>query len=111
MQMNDQLPDLVIIDGDLGAKDGIHCNGPALADTILRTVPQVPIIAWSDCDRCVNPLLKYFTNIISPLINIICGLKSLMKTVSLKPLLITLAILWSAKAGFYSCAVKSGARA
>lgn len=46
MQIN--VPDIVIIDGELGAHDGIHCNGPALADAIFQKFPHVPLIAWSD---------------------------------------------------------------
>lgn len=39
---------LVVLDGDLGASDGIFCNGPALADTIWANNPQQAIVAWSD---------------------------------------------------------------
>ncbi|MDI1352503.1 MAG: response regulator, partial [bacterium] len=47
--INNYSPDLVIIDGDLGAfNDGLHCNGPELATIILGKYPHLPLIAWSD---------------------------------------------------------------
>ncbi len=46
--VHNNVPDVVIIDGDLGANDGVHCNGPVLADTLLQKYPHLPLIAWSD---------------------------------------------------------------
>jgi CheY-like chemotaxis protein len=43
-------PALVILDGDLSTSDGCYCNGPVLAELILRTNPQLPIIAWSNSE-------------------------------------------------------------
>lgn len=43
--------DAIIIDGDLGAGDGLCCNGAALADAILTKYPQYPIISWTDSDH------------------------------------------------------------
>ncbi|KTD33781.1 two component sensor and regulator histidine kinase response regulator [Legionella nautarum] len=42
---------LIILDGDLGASDGVKCNGPALADVIWLNHPSIPIIAWSDSEE------------------------------------------------------------
>lgn len=41
-------PHLVILDGDLGAGDGCYCNGPVLADLILRQFPNKALVAWTD---------------------------------------------------------------
>ncbi|CDZ76033.1 Response regulator receiver domain protein [Legionella massiliensis] len=43
-------PALVILDGDLGVSDGLHCNGPALANLIWLTNPLLPIVIWSDSE-------------------------------------------------------------
>lgn len=40
--------DAVIVDGDLGASDGMNCNGPALTDAIWSEYPWITVIAWSD---------------------------------------------------------------
>ncbi|CEG55603.1 response regulator [Legionella fallonii] len=48
--VNNSLPDIVIIDGDLGATDKPYCNGPELTETLLQKNPYLPIIAWSDSD-------------------------------------------------------------
>jgi CheY-like chemotaxis protein len=40
--------DLIIVDGDLGASDGLHCNGPALVDLLWTESPWLNIVAWSD---------------------------------------------------------------
>lgn len=42
--------DAIIIDGDLGAGDGLRCNGAALADSIWNKNPQQYIISWTDSD-------------------------------------------------------------
>jgi CheY-like chemotaxis protein len=42
---------LIILDGDLGARAGLKCNGPALADVIWLNHPYIPIIAWSDSEE------------------------------------------------------------
>ena len=39
---------IVIVDGCLGATDGIHCNGPALADAIWSQDNNQHVIAWTD---------------------------------------------------------------
>lgn len=45
------IPDLVIVDGDLGALNAeLHCNGPQLSRLILKKYPHLPLIAWSDSD-------------------------------------------------------------
>lgn len=43
-------PDLIILDGHLGVSDGLHCNGPILADTIWKNYPQMRIISWTDSE-------------------------------------------------------------
>ncbi len=48
--VNDNLPDMVVMDGDLGTTDELHCNGPALTDALLQKYPYLPIIAWSDSE-------------------------------------------------------------
>ncbi|CEK12098.1 response regulator [Legionella hackeliae] len=40
----------VIMDGDLGATDGLYCNGPALVETIWQQNSQLPVVAWSDSE-------------------------------------------------------------
>lgn len=43
--------DLVIIDGQLGAsRNKACCNGPELAQILLYKYPELPIIAWTDCE-------------------------------------------------------------
>lgn len=46
--INNNLPNMVVVDGDLGASDGTYCNGPELINTLLQKYPHLPIIAWSD---------------------------------------------------------------
>ncbi len=41
-------PDLLVLDGDLGASEGESCNGPVLADLVWRKIPNQAIIAWTD---------------------------------------------------------------
>lgn len=48
--LGSECKDVVIVDGDLGASDGILCNGPALADAIWQLYPEQPIIAWTDSE-------------------------------------------------------------
>ncbi|KTC70180.1 two component sensor and regulator histidine kinase response regulator [Legionella birminghamensis] len=51
LELNDYLShshaDLIILDGDLGASDGLRCNGPAVADSLLQTNPMIPLIVWT----------------------------------------------------------------
>lgn len=49
-ELSQNSPALVILDGHLGASDGLYCNGPALASAIWLLNPQMPIIAWSDSE-------------------------------------------------------------
>ena len=51
---------IVILDGDLGASDGLHCNGPALAELIWMAKPQLPIVAWSDSDSMRSAFAEVF---------------------------------------------------
>lgn len=44
-------PDLIIIDGNLGAEDGSQCNGPTLSGILLDKYPQLPLIAWTDSEQ------------------------------------------------------------
>lgn len=49
--VNSTSPDLVVIDGDLGAtRDDQFCNGPELANTLMQKYPNLPLIAWSDSE-------------------------------------------------------------
>lgn len=60
-------PDLVVIDGNLGADDGLHCNGPALADLLLQKFPSLPLIAWSDSEPMRIAFAKIFKQHNKPL--------------------------------------------
>ncbi|AHE65715.1 response regulator [Legionella oakridgensis] len=42
-------PELIVLDGDLGAGEGRYCNGPALADVLWRKYPNAAVVAWTDC--------------------------------------------------------------
>jgi CheY-like chemotaxis protein len=42
---------LVILDGDLGAGDGLQCNGPVLASVIWSMCHDLPVIAWTNSDN------------------------------------------------------------
>ncbi|KGP62999.1 histidine kinase [Legionella norrlandica] len=59
--INSHCPDIVVIDGDLGAmNDEMNCNGPELAGILLKKYPQLPIIAWSDSDTMREDFTKVF---------------------------------------------------
>ncbi|TAL58566.1 MAG: response regulator [Legionella sp.] len=58
--MQQQLPDLVIIDGDLGQVSEIQYNGPILADILIQKYPQLPIIAWSNSASMVQAFAHVF---------------------------------------------------
>ncbi|MDI9819005.1 MULTISPECIES: response regulator [unclassified Legionella] len=53
-------PSLVILDGDLGASDGLRCNGPALADMIWQANPNLPVVAWSNSDSMRSAFIEVF---------------------------------------------------
>lgn len=53
-------PFLIILDGDLRAHDELHCNGPALADSIWTLNPRASIIAWTDSDLMRQAFAKTF---------------------------------------------------
>ena len=57
--INSDLPDIVIVDGDLGANDGALCNGPSLVDALLQKYPYLPLIAWSDSE----PMREAFSSV------------------------------------------------
>lgn len=48
--IEDKQPDWVILDGDLQAGDGIHCNGPALLDCIWSQYPDLSVVVWTDSE-------------------------------------------------------------
>lgn len=48
--INSNLPDMVVVDGDLGTTNELHCNGPEFADALLQIYPHLPVIAWSDSE-------------------------------------------------------------
>lgn len=52
--------DLIILDGDLGAGDGIHCNGPALADLLWSENPWLSIVVWSDSEKMSAAFAQVF---------------------------------------------------
>ena len=52
--------DLIILDGDLGAGDGINCNGPALADLLWSENPWLSIVVWSDSEKMCGAFAHVF---------------------------------------------------
>ena len=56
-QVKTNLPDLIIVDGDLCASEELHCNGPELADKIMSSNPTLPIIVWTNS----KAMLKAFS--------------------------------------------------
>ena len=48
--INEKRPDWIILDGDLLAGDGIHCNGPALLDCIWTICPELSVVIWTDSE-------------------------------------------------------------
>ncbi len=55
-----QLPDLVIIDGELNLIDESSTHGPQLAAAILQKYPHLPLIAWSDSEFMRGAFAKVF---------------------------------------------------
>ncbi|KTD22743.1 two component sensor and regulator, histidine kinase response regulator [Legionella lansingensis] len=66
---------LVILDGDLGAADGLHCNGPALAEHIWQNDSHFPLIAWSDSECMRNAFVDIFRKYNKPLNDYTCWTK------------------------------------
>ena len=54
------MPDLVVIDGDLNAVGDSQCNGPELADILLQKFPHLPLIAWSDSEPMLHAFAQSF---------------------------------------------------
>ncbi|KTD76611.1 response regulator [Legionella waltersii] len=66
--IENQGTDVVIMDGDLGPdKDANHCNGPELAEILLNTYPNLPIVAWTDSDSMREAFSSVFIRNGSPL--------------------------------------------
>ncbi len=65
--INGNLPDMVVVDGDLGAIDELHCNGPELVNILLRRHPYLPIIAWSDSESMRDAFAVVFNQYNKPL--------------------------------------------
>lgn len=62
------LPDLVIIDGALGAPEkGAYCNGPELANILLYKYPELPVIAWSDSETMRQEFSDVFAHYDRPI--------------------------------------------
>ncbi|MCP0914757.1 MULTISPECIES: response regulator [Legionella] len=59
-QLRENEPALIILDGNLNAANGQYCNGPALADVIWRNYPNLPIIAWTDCEKMLKGFAEVF---------------------------------------------------
>lgn len=55
-------PDMVIIDGDLGAAsaDPAYCNGPELIRILLQKYSHLPLIAWTDSDDMRQEFARVF---------------------------------------------------
>ena len=58
--MSSEAFDVVILDGHLGAGDGLNCNGPALADSIWMQYPWMTIVAWSDSTQMQRAFSEVF---------------------------------------------------
>ncbi|KTD66282.1 response regulator [Legionella spiritensis] len=67
-----ELPSLIIMDGDLGASDGLHCNGPALADLIWQNNPSLPMIAWSDSEGMRHAFARIYKLHKKPFNDMLC---------------------------------------
>jgi CheY-like chemotaxis protein len=66
--IENQGTDVVVMDGDLGAEiDASNCNGPELAEIILKNYPNLPIIAWTDSDLMRETFANVFIRHGSPL--------------------------------------------
>ncbi len=66
--INNNLPDMVVIDGDLGAaNDEYCCNGPELANLLLQKFPHLPLIAWSDSELMREAFFRVFNKHRQPL--------------------------------------------
>jgi CheY-like chemotaxis protein len=59
--METNVPDLVIVDGELSLPDESSVHGPQLADVILQKHPDLPLIAWSDSEFMLGSFSKIFT--------------------------------------------------
>ncbi|BCA93843.1 response regulator [Legionella antarctica] len=67
VHINASLPDMVVVDGDLGAIDEQHCNGPQLVNLVLQKNPYLPIIAWSDSESMRDAFKVVFNRFNKPL--------------------------------------------
>ncbi|ASQ44703.1 response regulator [Legionella clemsonensis] len=65
----------IVMDGNLGATDGIYCNGPALAETIWQQMPKLPIVAWSDSEPMRKAFADVFRQYNKPLNDYTCWTK------------------------------------
>ncbi|KTD18031.1 response regulator [Legionella jordanis] len=65
----------VIMDGDLGASDGIYCNGPALVEMIWQQHPSIAIVVWSDSESMRHAFEDVFRKYNKPLNDYTCWTK------------------------------------
>ncbi|KTC76987.1 response regulator [Legionella brunensis] len=65
----------IIMDGDLGASDGLYCNGPALAEVIWQKNPELPIVAWSDSENMRRAFIDVFKQYNKPFNEYSCWTK------------------------------------
>ncbi|MCL9684509.1 response regulator [Legionella maioricensis] len=65
--INSHLPDMVVMDGDLGLTDELNCSGPALTDALWQKYPYLPIIAWSDSEAMREAFAVVFNQHNKPL--------------------------------------------
>ncbi|MBI2785544.1 MAG: response regulator [Legionella longbeachae] len=54
------IPDLVIIDGELSLIDELSTHGPQLAAQLLQKYPYLPLIVWSDSEFMRGAFAKVF---------------------------------------------------
>lgn len=58
--ISNHIPDLVVIDGDLGTTEGLNCNGPELANILLQKYPQLPLVSWSNSESMNESFMQVF---------------------------------------------------
>ncbi|QEY53303.1 response regulator [Legionella longbeachae] len=58
--IDNHVPDLVIIDGELNLIDELSTHGPQFAAILLQKHPHLPLIAWSDSEFMRGAFAKVF---------------------------------------------------
>lgn len=58
--IENHVPDLVILDGELNLINELSTHGPQLAAILLQKHPHLPLIAWSDSEFMRGAFTKIF---------------------------------------------------